>query len=106
MLKVKRLFEVKSADRQVAADDPSNCSITISVPPEINFTHVCVMAMDISKSYYLIQGGYNTFTLVDLGQNITITLTPANYSATQFRTEVAAKLTAASTHAMRPTSLA
>lgn len=41
---------------------------------------VAVLQASIPKSFYLIQNGYNTFTLRELGVDYTVTLTPGNYN--------------------------
>lgn len=96
MIKNSRRIFLNSADR--ASGDSSNFSITVNMPPHETFTHVCLLEASIPKSYYLVQAGYNTFTLVELGVNSTVTITPACYSATKFVTTLSAALTAASTH--------
>lgn len=98
MIQHRRLFYLNSADR-VSGVDTSNITIKLpNYPIGEAFSHVCLIEANIPKSYYMVQAGFNTFTLVELGQNIVITLVPGNYSATCFRACVGAMMTAASTH--------
>ena len=98
MIQHRRLFYLNSADR-ASGVDASNFTIQLpNFPVGESFSHVCLLEANIPKSYYMVQAGFNTFTLVELGQNITITLVPANYSATCFRACVTNMLNAASTH--------
>ncbi len=77
----------------------SSFAVNIDLPTQTEFTHVSCLSASIPRSYYLVQAGYNTFTLRELGQNITITIPVGNYSRTSFRVALKALLDAASTHA-------
>jgi hypothetical protein len=94
-MKNQQKFTISSANR-TAGDDPSNCKIQIDIPPHLEFTHVSVWAANIPKSYYLVQAGYNTFGLVELGANIVVVIPPGNYGATTFATALTAALNAVS----------
>lgn len=87
----RRNFYLNSRNRTSGADD-SDCYIEVQIPPHETYTHVCVLEMNIPKSYYLVQAGYNTFTMLEDGVSRTITITPACYTATTFRIEVTARL--------------
>jgi hypothetical protein len=95
-IKHRKLFYINSRNRTDGAD-ASSCSIVLEIPPHEVFTHVCVIAANIPKSYYLVQAGYNTFTLVEDGTNIVVTIPAGNYNVISFRTSIATFLTA-STH--------
>jgi hypothetical protein len=97
MIKHRRLVYLNTANR-ASGVDASNFQIQVPISSHETFTHVCLVEASIPKSYYLIQAGFNTFTLMELGQPITITLVPGNYTATCFRTCVANAMTAGSTH--------
>lgn len=62
----------------------SNFTFTIPLPTYNDFDSILVSSAIIPKSYYLIRAGYNTFTVVEEGINITITLGIGNYSLTDF----------------------
>lgn len=95
MITTSRHFAITSADR-ISGSDPCNITLMVDIPTHETYTHVCLLAASIPKSYYLIQAGYNTFTLVELGVQIPIVVTPANYGANCFRVCLAAALNAAS----------
>ncbi len=65
-----------------------NFTFPIPFPPNNDYTHVCLLSAVIPKSYYLVQQGYNTFTLRENGIDTTVTVPIGNYSATSFRTVV------------------
>src|SRR4030088_1636207 len=95
--KHSRLYYLNSRNR-IAGTDDSNLAHSIEIPSTIEFDSVVLLDVVIPKSYYLVQAGYNTFTLRELGVNITVTVPVGNYSVTSFQTVIAALLTAASTH--------
>lgn len=89
-----RTYYIDSHNKLTGTD--SNFSIGIDLPQNEKYDHVCVLSAVIPKSYYLIQAGYNTFTLTESKINSTITIPVGNYSATVFASVVAALLTAQS----------
>lgn len=96
MIKHRRLFYLNSRNKINPTDDDSSCSLELKIPSYEPYTHVCVIDAVIPKSYYLVQAGYNTFTLREGGINATITVPVGNYTATAFRTKVAELMTAGS----------
>jgi len=93
MIRHRRVFYLNSANR-LGGTDASECTLQINIPSHEAFTHVLVVEANIPKSYYLVQAGYNTFTIVENTVPRTITLTPANYGATCFATCLTAALNA------------
>lgn len=74
--------------------------ITHKLPPGIQGkepNRVAVVDMAFPKSWYLISFPYNTFVLTELGISRTITVTPGNYSITQWCAQIPLLLNAAST---------
>src|SRR5574338_141074 len=92
-IKHRRLFYINTADK-ISGTDASNFQIQIPIPPHETFTHVCVLEANIPKSYYLVQSGFNTFTLRENGVNSTITIPAGNYSLSSFATVLATQLNA------------
>ena len=81
---------VNSYNKLVSTDSTSNFTVMINLPKNNNFNKVVVLQMSIPKSYYLIQNGYNTFTVYE-PQNTTyhvITLKVGNYSRSLFMAEL------------------
>lgn len=64
----------------------SNFTIAINLPKDNNFDSVALMQASIPKSFYIVAAPYNTFTLQEGVSQVTITVTPGNYSMTSFRT--------------------
>jgi hypothetical protein len=96
MISHRRLFYLSSANRG-SGTDASNYTIDLpNFPTGEKFTHVCLLEANIPKSYYMVQAGFNTFTLIENGIPAVVTIPPANYSATCLRTCVGEALTAAS----------
>src|SRR5665647_2639705 len=91
MIKIRRVFYLNSANR-LSGDDASDCLLEVKIPSNETFSHVCVVEASIPKSYYLIQAGFNTYSIIEGGVPRTITLTPACYSATAFVAEMKTRL--------------
>ena len=89
-------FNLNSGNALDSTSTSSSFSVTIKIPPHETFTHVCLLSCSIPKSYYLIQDGYNTFTLSENNVNTVVTIPAGNYSWQVFRTQIALILTAAS----------
>lgn len=77
----------------------SDFTYIIPTDGEVEYTHCIVLGANIPLSYYLIQVPYNTFTLVEAGTNITVTIPPGNYNVNSFSDVLTPLLNAASTHA-------
>src|SRR5690349_17771148 len=91
-----RIYYVNSLSR--LSGTGSHFTYLIQIAKETGFDRVCLLQANIPISYYVVQAGYNTMTLVELGVNITITVPVGNYSATSFAATFSSLLNAASTH--------
>jgi hypothetical protein len=94
MLKRCRTFYLNSRNRTSGTN--SSFNVNVDIPLHETFTHVCLISASIPKSYYLIQAGYNTFTLRENNVDTVVTIPPGNYSLTSFRSQIPLILTAAS----------
>ena len=65
-----------------------NFNYNITLPQGIAFNKVVVLNCTIPKTYYLIQAGYNTFTLRELSVNTIITIPAGNYSFNTWKTTI------------------
>ena len=88
MIKNKQIFQVSSYD--------SKWSQTFTLDQSQEYDHVVVLAAQIPKSWYLIQAGFNTFTLKEGTSSATVTISAGNYTATNFTTVLSNALIAAS----------
>jgi hypothetical protein len=57
-----------------------------------DFDQVCVLQANIPKSYYLVQSGQNTFTLIEGSSSILISFPIGNYGRSSFKTQLQALL--------------
>ena len=94
MIANRQHFYVDSRNRISGTD--SNFTFAIPLKKDETFTHVCILDAVIPKSYYLIRAGKNTFTLVENGTLITVTIPTGNYSRRSFQATLQTLLTAAS----------
>jgi hypothetical protein len=83
----KKVFYINSRNRTAGTDANFTYSIDMkgfSRPP----THCVVLQANIPKSFYIVQGGQNTFTLTEEGgaNSATVTIPVGNYSRLSFRT--------------------
>lgn len=90
----KKIFYVNSANRNNGTD--SDFTYVFDLLSSDIYDKVTVLQMIIPKSYYLIQEGYNTFTLVENGVNIIITIPVGNYNRRSFQSVVQNILTSSS----------
>jgi hypothetical protein len=87
-------IHIDSHDR-ISGND-GHFKITVSGIQGKNYDYVCLLSAVFPKTYYLVQEGYNTFTLSENGTNTTITVTPGNYNYKSFATYMSALLTSSS----------
>jgi hypothetical protein len=81
LIRSSQIIYINSANRSdFDASNDSLFTYNIILKQPNNFKYVVVLQASIAKTYYSIESGLNTFTLTELGQNATITLTPAVYS--------------------------
>lgn len=84
MLTNLQIININSEHRTNQADSISNFEYEIKYRGHIDFvglTYCC-----IPKTYYLLESGFNTFTLTENGTPRTITTPPGNYAFNTFRT--------------------
>ena len=89
-----RIEYINSANRTVGTNE--NFIYTMTLAPDEQYDHVCVLFANIPISYYVIRAGFNTFRLQELTTTVTITIPPGNYSAPSFITVVVPLMNAAS----------
>jgi hypothetical protein len=70
-----------------------NFKYQLQIPASEGYDRVVLLNASIPNSFYLIQSGYNTFTLREGGVDTTITIPPGNYSAKVFAQVVSALMT-------------
>ena len=56
----------------------------MQIPLNEDYDSICVPQISIPISYYLIQDGYNTFTLIENGSSYLVTIPVGNYNLNSF----------------------
>ncbi len=88
------IFYINSGNRLSGTTD--NFSYRIQTPEGNAYNRVAIIQCNIPISYYLVQNGFNTFTLREGISTATVTITPANYTALSFINIVVPLLNSAS----------
>ena len=83
---------VNSSNRLSGTD--ANFSYLIEFPSDKKFDRVLVLNALVPKSWYLVQNGRNTMTLMEDAKEVKIELPVGNYSLRNFQSVVSALLTA------------
>ncbi len=66
----KTIYYIDSHSR--LSGEHNDFMFNIDFPPDVDYTHCCLLSAVIPKSYYLIQAGINTFVLRENNVNTTI----------------------------------
>jgi hypothetical protein len=74
----------------------SSFTVQLDVDRNIEFDRVVLLDCSIPKSYYLVQSGYNTFTLTEGTSNVTITMPIGNYNRSSLKNVLTTQLNASS----------
>lgn len=74
---------INSRNRDTGTD--SDFTYTFKFASGINYDRIAVASLSCPKSYYLVQGGFNTFQVQHDTTTYTITIPPGNYTRTSFR---------------------
>src|SRR5262249_44087750 len=92
-----QIFYVDS-NRRLTGSGGSDFTYSINFDKNLEFDRVAVLQILIPVSYYAIQQGLNTFTLVEGASNATITLTAGNYNRRSLASTLSSLLTSLSPH--------
>lgn len=87
----KEIFYINSYNR--INGDNSDFTYQLNIDNNIAWDRVVLIDASIPKSYYNVQDGQNTFTLIDDNGTHTITITPSNYTRTSLCTVLSSLLT-------------
>jgi hypothetical protein len=95
MITAFRDYQINSKNRISGTNE--TFTYKMDIPQQLHLTHVMVNSITIPRSYYLVQAGFNTFTLREPGQvDKTITVPKGNYYGTTFTNLIPTLLNAAS----------
>jgi hypothetical protein len=78
---MSRIYYINTENR--LSGNHSNFTYKLQIPANSEFNRVCVLQASIPVSFYLIQDGYNTFTVQENVARI-ITIPAGNYNAQNF----------------------
>ena len=87
----KAIIYVNSRNRINGTD--SNFNIYLPIDTSIKYDHVTLLQANIPKTYYQVNTGYNTFTLVENTSQVIITVPIGTYTRQTFATVIANLLT-------------
>lgn len=73
-----QIFVINSTNRLSGSD--GNFSYELKIDSSADYDSVVVLGCSIPKSFYIVQAGFNTFTLLEGNQPATITVPAGNYS--------------------------
>ena len=90
----RQIFYINSTNRISGTN--SNFTYSLDIDQNSEYDRAVVMQCSIPKSYYLIESGYNTFTLREGVLSATVTITPGNYNRKSFQTVLTTSLNSAS----------
>ncbi len=91
-----KIIHVNSSDRVSGTNEKFKYTFALSL--EEHYTHCVVLQASIPISYYLIQQGYNTFTLSENGTPVVISIPAGNYNIVSFIRTVVPLLNSNSPH--------
>ena len=84
LIQDKQIFYIDSNDRTTGNN--SDFRINLVFDKDKEFDKVVVLQCLLPQSYYLIQAGSNTFTLIEGLNQATISISPGNYNRRSFAT--------------------
>ena len=87
----KAIFYINSAKRLSGTD--GQFSYFLPLTWMVPFDRVVVLSANLPKTYYQVQTNYNTFSLVEEGDHVTITIPPGTYTRSAFASSLASILT-------------
>jgi len=87
-----RYFYVDSGN---LLDEKTNIFNTyLEIPDNESYEKITLLQASIPLSYYMVQTGFNTFTLQEGGSSVILTVPPGNYNINSFCVEIATLMTA------------
>jgi hypothetical protein len=82
----KQIYYINSHFKNSGSD--SDFIYTININNNLDVDSVVLLDCSIPKSFYMIQDGTNTFTLVEGSYNTVISVTPGNYSRVSLKNTI------------------
>lgn len=76
----------------------TSSNFTYSIKPPANYNKCCVVSASIPRTWYLVQDGYNTFTITEASGTRTITVPIGDYTISAFRTAITTLINTGTTY--------
>ena len=89
----KKLIVYVNSRNKIAGVD-NDFSYKIQLPPNNNYTQMCLLQALIPKTYYLIQSGYNTFNVQESAGITEVSIPVGNYTFKALKTVLQTQLNA------------
>lgn len=90
----RQIFYINSSNRLSGTD--SNFMYQLEINPDADYDRATVLQCSIPKSYYLIENGFNTFTLQEGISSVTVTIPIGNYNRRSIQTVLQSMLNTSS----------
>lgn len=82
----RQIFYINSRNRVTGTDE--NFTYVLDIDPLEDYDKVVLLSCSIPKSYYIVRDGYNTFTLKEGVQEVTISVDVGNYNRTSLKNKL------------------
>lgn len=90
----KRIFYINSGNTLKGREN--TFSVSLDIPEWGEYNRITLLSANTPVSYYCVQDGLNTFTLIEGLSEVVITIPEGNYNVNSFALQLEAKLTASS----------
>ena len=94
----KSIFYIDSQNSITAFNGSGSFTVKVDMPPNNTYNRIVVLQACIPKSYYLVQAGYNNFTLLEQDITVLVSIPSGNYTKNAFIIALTSSLNAASPH--------
>ena len=94
----KSIFYIDSQNSITSFNGSGSFTVKVDMPPNNTYNRIVVLQACIPKSYYLVQAGYNNFTLLEQDITVLVSIPSGNYTKNAFIIALTSALNAASPH--------
>jgi len=91
-----QIFYINSEHR--TSGTSSNFTFELPIKDNVKYDRVSVLQLSVPLSFYLVRPPYDTFTLTEADQSISITIPPGNYNIRTFADQIVQLLNSKSPH--------
>ena len=94
----KSIFYIDSQNSITSFNGSGSFTVKVDMPPNNTYNRIVVLQACIPKSYYLVQAGYNNFTLLEQDITVLVSIPSGNYTKNAFIIALTSALNGASPH--------